>query len=149
MPELTVFQGDQGLDALAARHLVLDGRWPLEGPATSAGGVHLGPLYYYLLALPMSFGAFDPLAEALLMVVLNALAIAVLYWLLALWFGPRVAIGGAALYAVSPAAIVAARSAWNPAPRRCSCSWRCLAWPRPTACATAAGWSWSVSGSAA
>src|SRR5215470_1159811 len=40
--DYTVFQGDQGIDALAARQLMVSGVWPVEGPATSAGGVHLG-----------------------------------------------------------------------------------------------------------
>jgi 4-amino-4-deoxy-L-arabinose transferase-like glycosyltransferase len=114
--EYTAFQGDQGIDALAARHLVLDGVWAFEGPATSAGGVHLGPLYYYLLALPIAFGGFDPVVSAAMIVVLATLAVVVLYWLLWLWFGRTAAIVGASLYAVSPAAIVAGRSAWNPAP---------------------------------
>ena len=112
--------------------------------------MHLGPLYYYLLALPMSFGAFDPLAEALLMVVLNALAIAVLYWLLALWFGPRVAIAGRrALYRVTrrdrgrPLGLESRARAVVPAAGAYS------AWLRRTACATAAGSSWSASGWAA
>jgi len=37
--EYTAFQGDQGIDALAAKRLIVDGVWPVEGPATSAGGV--------------------------------------------------------------------------------------------------------------
>ncbi|HEY3063986.1 MAG TPA: glycosyltransferase family 39 protein [Chloroflexota bacterium] len=111
-----MFQGDQGIDALAARRLVLEHSWPLEGPATSAGGVHLGPLYYYLLALPMAVGGFDPLLEAVLMVALGSLAVGLLYWISKSWFGPWVAAIAAGLYAISPAAIVASRSAWNPAP---------------------------------
>ena len=116
LADYTVFQGDQGLDALAARRLVVDHVLPLEGPATSAGGVHLGPLYYFLLAVPMAVAGFDPLLQAGLMVVLGTLAVGVLYWLVQTWFGPWPALIAAGLYAVSPAAIVASRSAWNPAP---------------------------------
>src|SRR5205823_10974697 len=82
----------------------------------SAGGVHLGPLYYYLLALPMVVAGFDPLWQAVMMAVFGALAVGVLYWLLFVWFGWLAALLGALLYAVSPSAIVASRSAWNPAP---------------------------------
>ena len=116
LAEYTVFQGDQGIDALAARRLVVDHVWPLEGPATSAGGVHLGPLYYYLLAVPMAIGGFDPLLEAVLMVMLGTLAVGLVCWVGKTWFGDTAGLLGAALYAVSPAAIVASRSAWNPAP---------------------------------
>jgi hypothetical protein len=78
--------------------------------------VHLGPLYYYLLALPMAVAGFDPLLQAALMVVLGTLAVGALYWLVSTWFGPLPALAAAGLYAVSPAAIVASRSAWNPGP---------------------------------
>jgi Dolichyl-phosphate-mannose-protein mannosyltransferase len=116
LADYTVFQGDQGIDALAARRLIVEHALPFEGPATSAGGIHLGPLYYYLLALPMLVGGFDPLLEAVLMVVLGALAVGLLFWLVRVWFGFVPALAAATLYALSPAAIVAARSAWNPAP---------------------------------
>jgi hypothetical protein len=116
LADYTVFQGDQGVDALVARRVIVEHVLPFEGPATSAGGVHLGPLYYYLLALPMLVGGFDPLLEAGLMVVLGALAVGLLFWLVRVWFGFVPAVASAALYALSPAAIVAARSAWNPAP---------------------------------
>ncbi len=116
LPDYTVFQGDQGVDALAARRLVAEHVWPLEGPATSAGGVHLGPLYYYLLALPMLLGSFDPVYQAALVAVLGAASVGLLYWIALDWFGFWPAVMGAALFAVAPAAIVASRSAWNPAP---------------------------------
>ena len=116
IPELTVFQGDQGVDALAARAFVVEGVLPVEGPATSAGGVHLGPLYYYLLALPMLFGGFDPLVHAVGVAALGACAVGLLYWLVRAWFGVLPAVMAAGLYALSPAVTNAARSAWNPAP---------------------------------
>ncbi|HET6315756.1 MAG TPA: glycosyltransferase family 39 protein, partial [Chloroflexota bacterium] len=116
LADYTVFQGDQGIDALAARRLVVEHVWPLEGPATSAGGVHLGPLYYYVLALPMLLGSFDPVHQAALVAVLGAAAVGLLYWLAFEWFGFWPAVIAAGLFAVAPAAIVATRSAWNPAP---------------------------------
>jgi 4-amino-4-deoxy-L-arabinose transferase-like glycosyltransferase len=114
--DYTTFQGDQGIDALAARHLLVNHVLPIEGPATSAGGVHLGPFYYYLLAAPLLIGRLDPLADAIGMAVLGALATGLLYILARQWFGSAAALAAAALFAVSPAAIEASRSAWNPAP---------------------------------
>jgi hypothetical protein len=116
LADYTVFQGDQGVDALVARRLVVEHVLPLEGPVTSAGGVHLGPLYYYLLALPMFAAGFDPVLQAGMMAVLGALAVGVLYWLVQHWFGPTPALIAAGLYAVSPAAVLVSRSAWNPGP---------------------------------
>jgi 4-amino-4-deoxy-L-arabinose transferase-like glycosyltransferase len=114
--EYTAFQGDQGIDALAARRLLVDHQVLLEGPATSAGGVHLGPAYYYLLALPMLVDWLDPLADAVLMAVLGAAAVGIVFVLARRWFGLWPAVAAAGLFAISPPAIVAARSAWNPAP---------------------------------
>lgn len=116
LAEYSVFLNDQGVDALVARRLVLEGVVPVEGPITSAGGVHLAPLYYFLLALPMVVFGFDPLWQAALMVVLGTAAVALLYWLTDLWFGWLAAIVAASLFAVSPALIVVSRSAWNPSP---------------------------------
>ena len=114
--DYTTFQGDQGVDALAASRLLVDHVLPVEGPATSAGGVHLGPLYYYLLAVPMLIAWLEPLADAVFMAVLGALATGLVYLLARLWFGRAAAIVAATLSAISPAAIEASRSAWNPAP---------------------------------
>lgn len=114
--EYTVFQGDQGVDALAVKRLLVDHQVLLEGPATSAGGVHLGPAYYYLLALPMLLKWLDPIADAVLMALLGAAAVGMVFWLAQRWFGLWPAIAAAVLFALSPASIVAARSAWNAAP---------------------------------
>ncbi len=114
--EYTAFQGDQGIDALAARRLLVDHQVLLEGPATSAGGVHLGPAYYYLLALPMLVDWLDPLADAVLVALLGAAAVGIVFVLARRWFGFWPAVAAAGLFALSPPAIVAARSAWNPAP---------------------------------
>ena len=114
--EYTTFQGDQGIDALAAKRLLVEHIIPLEGPATSAGGVHLGPLYYYLLALPMSVVWLEPLTDAVLMALLGALSAGLTYAIADRWFGRTAGLSAATLMAISPAAIVASRSAWNPAP---------------------------------
>jgi bifunctional DNase/RNase len=114
--DYTAFQGDQGVDALVVKRFLVDGVLPLEGPATSAGGVHLGPFYYYLLALPMRLDWLDPLADAALMALLGGLTTGLVYLLARSWFGRIPALVAASASAVSPAAIVASRSAWNPAP---------------------------------
>jgi hypothetical protein len=116
LAEYTTFQGDQGIDALAVMHLLVDHQVLLEGPSTSAGRVHLGPAYYYLLALPMLVKWLDPLADAVLMALLGAAAVGLVFVLARRWFGLWPAVVAAGLYALSPAAIVAAQSAWNPSP---------------------------------
>jgi len=114
--DYTAFQGDQGIDALAVKRLLVDHILPVEGPATSAGGVRLGPLYYYLLAIPMAVGGLDPLAAAVFMALLGAAATALLYLIARTWFGSTAALISATLFATSPAMIAASRSAWNPSP---------------------------------
>jgi len=85
--DYTAFQGDQGIDALAAKRLLVDHIVPLEGPATSSGGVHLGPFYYYLLATPMLVDWLDPLADAVIMAGFGAAAAGLVYVLTREWFG--------------------------------------------------------------
>jgi len=114
--DYTAFQGDQGTHALAVKRLLVDGVWPLEGPATSAGGAHLGPLYYYLLAVPMGLVWLEPLAAAVTMAMFGSAAVALVYVLVRLWFGTLPAIAAAGLYAISAVAITSAGSMWNPAP---------------------------------
>jgi hypothetical protein len=114
--DYTTFQGDQGIDALAARQLLVEHQQLFEGPATSAGGVHLGPAYYYVLALPMLLDWLGPLADALLVALLGAATVAIVFTLARRWVGTWPAMFAAGLCMVAPAEIVSARSAWNPAP---------------------------------
>src|SRR5437773_11177043 len=99
--DYTTFQGDQGVDALAVKRLLVDHQLLLEGPATSAGGVHLGPAYYYLLALPMLLRWLDPVADSVLMALLGGAAVGMVFWLGQRWFGLWPALGAAAVYAIS------------------------------------------------
>ena len=54
LPEYMTFLGDEGRDALMIKRILETGDIPLIGPPTSIGNIYLGPLYYYMMTLPMA-----------------------------------------------------------------------------------------------
>lgn len=52
---VTFVEGDFGRDLYAALRIAQGRAYPLEGPIIS-GAAHLGPVWYYLLAIPMTLG---------------------------------------------------------------------------------------------
>src|SRR5262249_42133990 len=75
---------------------------------------YLGPLYYYLVAVPFLFTG-HPLAAVIAVALANVLAVVLLYRFAARYFGVPVALIASALFAVFPLAVVSARVLWNPA----------------------------------
>lgn len=110
------FLGDEGRDALMMKRILMDHDFPLLGPPTSVGNVYLGPLYYYMMAIPSAFFWLNPVASAGMVAVIGVIAVGLVYYLAKEWFGKLPAVLAAALYAISPVNIVSTRSSWNPSP---------------------------------
>ncbi|MBI3325452.1 MAG: hypothetical protein HYZ81_01945 [Nitrospinae bacterium] len=102
--ELGWFMGDQVRDAVGALQIVEGKSLPLAGPVVP-GLYALGPLYYYLLAIPFGFSK-DPSAAVLFISLLSLVSVYLTYRLGRDFFGLTVGLVGAALYA--------ARALWNP-----------------------------------
>lgn len=99
--ELTTYSGDQGRDLIQVHRIVIDGKPTLLGhPATI--GLFNGPLYYYLLVPLFYLFRADPISGALTSVIMNSLAIIVLFLLCRRFISAKNAYIAAYLYSVSP-----------------------------------------------
>lgn len=112
--EYMTFLGDEGRDVIIARRLLVEGHPPLIGPGTSIGNMYLGPIYYYMMAPALLLANFSPVGPAVQIALLGIATIFFVWLATKEWFGPRVALVAAALYAISPTVIIYSHSSWNP-----------------------------------
>lgn len=108
------FLGDEGRDVLIVRRIFTELHPPLIGPGTSVGNMYLGPLYYYMMALPLLISGFSPVGPAVMVALLGVATIAFLWFVTRKWFGNIAGFTAAALYAISPTIITFSHSSWNP-----------------------------------
>ena len=124
--EYMTFLGDEGRDMIIVRRFLVEKHPPLIGPGTSIGNMYLGPLYYYMMAIPVLLANFSPVGPAVMVAVLGVATIALVWWVSRNLF-PNETIGdvqgeslhtgallAAFLYAISPTVIIFSRSSWNP-----------------------------------
>lgn len=112
--EYMVFLGDEGRDAIITRRIFTELHPPLIGPGTSVGSMYLGPLYYYMMAIPLLIAGFSPVGPAIMVAILGVLTIAFVWWVEKTWFGRSAGLIAAALYSISPTTIIYSHSSWNP-----------------------------------
>lgn len=110
------FLGDEGRDALVIKDLLVNHHFPFIGPPTSIGNIYLGPIYYYMMALPMALSWLNPVAAAVQIAIIGVLTVFLIYYLGKQWFGAKAGLIASFLYAISPVTIYYSRSSWNPNP---------------------------------
>ncbi len=110
--DLTWFFLDQARDVAAAAGIAAGASFPLLGPRIGWTEAYLGPLYFYLMAIPFSI-ARDPVAGAAFVAVGHLAALLALYRFAREFFGPRVAAYASALFAVFPLTIFSSRLVWH------------------------------------
>lgn len=115
LPEYMTFLGDEGRDALIMTKM-LAGDLPLIGPPTSVGNIYLGPLYYYMMFIPMAIFNLNPVSAAAMNAAIGVLTVGLVYYFGRIWFGRIGGLISAYLYAISPVTIIYSRSSWNPNP---------------------------------
>jgi 4-amino-4-deoxy-L-arabinose transferase-like glycosyltransferase len=112
------FMGDEGRDALIVKDIIAGREIPLVGPPISfspeVGGLYLGPLYYYMMAVSMALSGLNPVGAALMVAAIGVLAVALIYYLSRIWFGVEAALLASFAYSTSPAVVAYSRSSWNP-----------------------------------
>jgi 4-amino-4-deoxy-L-arabinose transferase-like glycosyltransferase len=112
------FLGDEGRDALVIKRILIDHHPTLIGPTTSvttpAGHMYLGPLYYYLMLIPMTLTGLNPASAAVIVALFGLATLLLLWWTGRTWFSPPAGLTATLLYAISPTAITYSRSSWNP-----------------------------------
>ncbi|MBU1032099.1 glycosyltransferase [Patescibacteria group bacterium] len=116
LSEYMTFLGDEGRDAIVIKNMLINHHFPLIGPPTSVGNIYLGPLYYYMMFLPMAIFGLSPVAAAGLNVTIGVLTVILIYCLGKIWFGRWAGLIAAYLYTISPVTIIYSRSSWNPNP---------------------------------
>lgn len=116
LSEYMTFLGDEGRDAIVVKNMLVNRHFPLIGPPTSVGNIYLGPLYYYMMAIPMAVFWLNPAAAAGMNALIGVLTVAFIYYLGKIWFGRSAGLIAAFLYAISPVTIIYSRSSWNPNP---------------------------------
>ena len=114
--EYMTFLGDEGRDVIVIKKMLVDHHFPLIGPPTSIGNIYLGPLYYYMMAIPMAIFWLNPVAAAGMNAFLGVATVAFTYYLGKNWFSRQAGLIAAYLYAISPVTIIYSRSSWNPNP---------------------------------
>jgi len=112
--EYMIFLGDEGRDAIIVRRLLVNFDPILIGPRTSIGDMYLGPLYYYLIAIPLLLANFSPVGPSVFVALLGVVTIFFIWYVTREWFGWLAGGLSALLYAISPVVITYSKSSWNP-----------------------------------
>ncbi|KKR92095.1 MAG: Glycosyltransferase [Candidatus Woesebacteria bacterium GW2011_GWA1_41_13b] len=108
------FLGDEGRDVMVVRDMLLGRKFTLIGPGTSIGNMYLGPLYYYMMLLPLAVAYFSPVGPAIQIALLGVVTVALVWWIGRQWFGRVPALLISLLYSLSPTVITYSHSSWNP-----------------------------------
>ncbi len=99
---LTTFGGDQGMDFIVVRDMVLYHKWTLLGIKTSISPFFQGPLYLYILFPFFVFLRLDPLAGAIGAITISMSTLILIYLTGRKYFSKKVALFSSALFAGSP-----------------------------------------------
>ncbi len=116
LSEYMTFLGDEGRDMLMMNRILIEHDFPLIGPPSSVGNIYLGPLYYYMMAIPMALFWLNPVAAAVMVALIGIATVGLIYFLAREWFGKWSALLSAFLYAISFVTVTYSRSSWNPNP---------------------------------
>lgn len=110
------FIGDQGWYYLSARDIVLTGKIPLVGIASSHPWLHQGALWTYLLVPTLWLFNFNPVSGAYLSIMIGVLGILGIYRLGSEMFSKNVGLIAAALFATSPLIVFSDQMAYHTSP---------------------------------
>lgn len=108
------FLGDEGRDVIIVRRIFTELHPPLIGPGTSVGNMYLGPIYYYMMAIPLLISGFSPVGPAVMVALLGVATIGLVWYVGRNWFGTLSGLLAAFLYTISPTVITFSHSSWNP-----------------------------------
>lgn len=111
-----IFLGDEGRDAIIVKEMLTNLNFPAIGPPTSVGDIYLGPLYYYMMFIPMALTNLNPVSASAMVALIGAATVFLIYYLGKVWFGRQGGLISAFLYAISPVTINYSNFSWNPNP---------------------------------
>jgi GT2 family glycosyltransferase len=97
-----VFIGDQAWFYLSARDMILNGQIPLLGIASSHPWLHQGPLWTYILSVPLWAFKFNPLTPGYFTAIMGVITVFLTYKIGRIMFSKRIGIIASFLFATSP-----------------------------------------------
>lgn len=107
--------GDFAYHWQVAGNIINTGKLPLLGPSASVNDTfHLGPFYYYLLAIPYALGQGNFRVAIVFFAVLNTASIWLVYKVCAHQWNTKVSLQITALYALSSYVVSIQNFPWNP-----------------------------------
>ena len=110
--DLTWFFLDHVRDVSVAADISSGASFPLLGPRIGWTEASLGPLYFYVLAIPFSISR-DPVAGLVFVAGFHVVAVLALYRFAREFFGPGVALYASAFFAVFPLTAFSSRLVWH------------------------------------
>ncbi len=110
------FIGDQAWFYLSARDIIVHGKFPLVGIASSHPWLHQGAFWTYLLAGALLVSNFNPVSGAYLAALLDCLAIFVIYKIGSTFFTKKVGIFASLVYATSPILVEYSKMPYHTSP---------------------------------
>jgi len=106
------FGWDQGRDAWVIRD-ILHGQFPLQGPRTGVGHMHIGPAYYYLLAPFFYLFNLDPMASNYFNIICVIINLFLIFISTKTIYNNNAALFATFVYAVSHQMITINQVPWN------------------------------------
>lgn len=116
LSERMTFIGDQAWFYLSARDLLLKGDVPLVGITSSHTWLHQGPIWTYLLALPLWIFNFDPVSGVYLVTALSVFSLVLFHLIGREVSSPLTGVFASLLYAASPYFIIRDRMPYHTSP---------------------------------
>lgn len=113
---LTTFGGDQGIDLLVVKQMLVEHRWTLLGPKTSIAPVFNGPIYYYFLLPFLFIFRLDPLGASYFMILCYLGTIFFLYLFGCEFINKKAALLSALFFAIWPISVEYSRVSFNSFP---------------------------------
>ena len=114
--ELTTFGGDQGIDLLVVKRMIIDHQWTLLGPKTSVAPIFNGPIYYYMVLPFLAIFQLDPLGASYFMVLTYLGAIFLIYLFGKEFINKQVGILASLFFAIWPISVEYSRVSFNSFP---------------------------------
>lgn len=111
--ERMIFIGDQGWFYLSARDMLIEGKIPLVGIASSHPWLHQGPLWTYLLVLILWIFNYNPLSGGYFTALLGVVTVAIVYKLGKELFSKRIGLISALLYSTSPLVVITSQMPYH------------------------------------
>ncbi|MGI8419341.1 MAG: ArnT family glycosyltransferase [Candidatus Levyibacteriota bacterium] len=113
LSDLMSFFGDQEWFYISGRDMILSGKMPLVGIASSHPWLHQGPFWTYVLAIIFSLTHFNPLAPGYFVAGVGVFTVGLIYLLGKWMFSVNTGLIAAFLYATSPLVIINAREPYH------------------------------------